>query len=139
MTVTLDDARELFRTGRFVDLVDRVRQSTELRSAQSEVRLLLAHALFHTADTPSSEQIAQAENKPASSLEVRAYCEQLLGLLRRRQGAIAEARNHFHTAIQLAKESRDHKRAAWASLHLFRALAESEPAAVIAGMLPDVR
>ena len=62
-----------------------------------------------------------------------------LGLVRRRQGQIVAARSHFQTAIQLAKECGDHKRAAWASLQLFRALAESEPAAAIGGMLPEIR
>ena len=101
MTLTLNAARELFRAGRFVDLVQQAVRANDLPSAQPELRLLLAHALFHTADTAASERIAQLENKSSASLDARAYCEQVLGLLRRRQGAIGRARNHFQTAIQI--------------------------------------
>ena len=139
MALSLESARELFRAGQFVDLVGRARPTADLRSTSPELRLLVAHALFHTADTPTAERLALLENTPSASPAFRAHCEQILGLVRRRQGAIASARNHFHTAIQLAKEDRDYKRAAWSSLQLFRALAESESAATIAGMLPEVR
>jgi DNA-binding NtrC family response regulator len=139
MPISLDAAQELFRTGSFVDLVEQAPAPSNLRAAQPELRLLVAHALFHTANTAAAERIAEEENSGTASPAIRAHCEQILGLLRRRQGAIAVARNHFRTAIQLAKEIRDHKRAAWAGLQLFRALAESETAAALAGMLPEVR
>src|SRR4051812_1512006 len=139
MAGSLDSARELFRSGRFVDLVGQARAFGELRGVHPELRLLVAHSLFHVADTTNAERIADGENSASAPPAIRAHCEQILGLIRRRHGAITAARNHFHNAIQLAKEDRDYQRAAWASLQLFRTLAESEPSAAIAGMLPEVR
>jgi tetratricopeptide (TPR) repeat protein len=135
----LESARKLFRSGRFVELVSRLGTAAELRNSEPELRVLAAHAFFHAADTEASERLVLAENNESSAITIRAHCEQVLGLLRRRQGAISTARNHFRNAIQLAKEGRDDPRAAWASLQLFRTLAESEPAVAISGILPEVR
>ncbi len=140
MTLTLNAARELFRAGRFVDLVQQAVRANDLRLPPNRNCDFFLRTPFST--LPTRPLLSESRNSKTSHqphLTSRAYCEQVLGLLRRRQGAIGQARNHFQTAIQIANESRDQKRTAWASLHLFRTLAESEAAAAIAGMLPEVR
>jgi hypothetical protein len=84
MPISLDSAQELFRTGSFVDLVEQAPAPSDLRAAQPELRLLVAHALFHTANTAAAERIAQEENIGGTAPPaIRAHCEQILGLLRR--------------------------------------------------------
>src|SRR4051794_9301130 len=116
--LSLDSARSLFRAGHFVELVEQAKVLSAAQANLPELHLLIAHALFHTADTLAAEKIVCAENTTSASPSIRAHCEQILGLLRRRQGAVAAARIHFYAAAQLAKESRDYKRGAWAALQL---------------------
>jgi DNA-binding NtrC family response regulator len=139
MTVSIDFVRDLFRGGRFIEIAERFGSRTYLDRADPELRILAAHALFHVAQVREAERMAREESAIGSAPQIRAHGEQILGLLARRKGEIDVARSHFHTAIQLGKDCGDHKRIAWTSLQLFRALAESEPAGAIAGMLPQVR
>src|SRR5512143_1806614 len=102
MALSLESARDLFRAGRFAEIGGQLGRPTELDRSPAELRALFAHALFHTGNVPLAERISLSENIQSAPLSIKAHCEHVLGLIRRRQGAIGTARGHFQTAILLA-------------------------------------
>ena len=106
---------------------------------RQEHRVLLAHAAFYVGRTTTAFEIASRENVPKSSAAIRAECEAVLGLLKKRRADWSGTVGHFQSAFHWAKESRVPLLVGWSSLRLFRALAEVGPIDSLAAMLIEVR
>jgi len=140
MSLTLEQTQALFRLGRFTEIVSQPASSPDsLRSSTSDFRLLVAHSLFHVGDARRVAEIVTRENRHESSLRTRAHCELILGLLERRVGRLSECQTHFKAALHLSREANDKVLAAWAALHRFRTLAETQPNDALLAVMREVR
>ena len=140
MALTLEQAQALFRLGRFTEIVSQPASSPEaLSTSASDFRLLVAHSLFHIGDTRRVVDIVRRENRQDSPPRTRAQCELILGLLERKVGRMSECQTHFKAALNLSREANDNVLAAWASLHSFRTLAETQPNDAVVAVMRDVR
>ena len=140
MSLTLEQTQALFRLGRFAEIVSQPASSPDsLRSSTSDFRLLVAHSLFHVGDARRVAEIVTRENRHESSLRTRAHCELILGLLERRVGRLSECQTHFKAALHLSREANDKVLAAWAALHRFRTLAETQPNDALLAVMREVR
>ncbi len=140
MALALEAIQALFRAGRFAEVHALYKAiANDTKGVSPEHRVDLAYALYYAGDTGGALEIVQAENSSKAPAAVRSKCELVLGLTKRSHAEIDEAARHFHSALHLAKDSKDPRQIAWASLHLFRILAETQPGETLVGMLRDVR
>jgi DNA-binding NtrC family response regulator len=139
MALSYEAADALFRKGHYRELISRsdLRDAALARLTPAH-RLLLARALMHI-DPERASEIAQHENTPDAPPAIRSTCELVMALTRRRQGAFEEALARFQRAVQLAREAGDIKQIAWAYLHLFRVLAETQPHDAALAVLGEAR
>ena len=135
-----DDIGTLFRLGHYASVVAELPADDHaFLRLPIDQRLIFAHALYHTGGEQHAALIVARENRAEASTRVRAWCEFIEGLLRRRMGDAGAALKHFEAALRLAKDSRDHNRAAWAALQAFRLRAEIEPVESVMAYLPAIR
>src|SRR5687767_6139025 len=105
MALSLEGTQALFRLGHHAAIVEQAGSSHEaLRSVAPELRLLVAHALFHVGDTQRAAAIVERDNQAAAPAKLRSYCELLTGLLKRRSGLLSDSQIHFQAAYLLARE-----------------------------------
>src|SRR5215831_1269683 len=128
MPLTLEGTQALFRLGHHTEIVAQAGHSSErLRGASPELRVLIAHALFHSGDVPKAAALIARENVSGASPRIRCRCELISGLIKRRKGEISSAEAHFASALHFAREAKDPEQVAWATLHSFRTRAETQP------------
>ena len=136
----MDAIETLFRSGHYGRIVNQCDfKAAALSELTDERRMLIAYVAWATGNLPEADELAQRENKSTASSGIRSRCEVVLGLVRKRQADWNSAVKHFQLGSQLAKEAGDAKQSGWASLWLFRALAETRPIDGLAAMLNDVR
>src|SRR2546421_32877 len=121
MPLTYEAAEQLFRAGRFAELVREAAgmSATAGRLSSGPLRLLVAHASFYCGQLGIARSIAEnVSQQPA----LQARAEIVLGLVDKRTGDFRAAIHHFQNAAHLSKEMADRTTNAWAQLHVFRVL-----------------
>jgi DNA-binding NtrC family response regulator/tetratricopeptide (TPR) repeat protein len=131
-------ADELFRAGRFVELVRRAVGTPQgaIHLPPSPLRILVAHALFYLGHLTTAREVVKSQQHTPGS---QARAEIILGLVEKRTGDFKAAARHFQNAAHLSRESGSASTLAWAQLHVFRLLLEHEQYDVLAPRLRDLR
>jgi DNA-binding NtrC family response regulator/tetratricopeptide (TPR) repeat protein len=125
--VTLDyqASKELARTGRFVELLEKTDSDpSALTRLSIEHQLLLAEIFLHTGQVDLARKIAASHKDTAPSPASRAKSEFILGVSEPRHGNATTSFLHLQHAIRLSLDAKDVESAAWAQLYVFRGLAE---------------
>ena len=139
MHLIYESTKALYSAGQYLDIIAKSNTSDDaLACMEQPHRLLLARVLIQV-DLSRAQQIAERENHPNAPTSARSTCKLILGLARRRDGAFESALAHFRRALQLAQDSRDSHQSAWASVYLFRLLAEVRPSKAAISVLRDAR
>lgn len=138
MPLTYEAAEELFRTGQFVELVRKAAgtPAAATRLPSAAVRIVVAHSIFYLGQLAIARSMAEGVHQTP---QTQARAEIVLGLVDKRTGDFEAAIRHFQSAAHISKESQDASTFAWAQLHIFRLLLESEQYEVLAPMLRDLR
>src|SRR5438874_8815654 len=129
-------AQQLFRTGRFRELIESFQRTGE-RESDLRVRILVSHALALCGEVKSARALV-SEIQHASTL-IRSQREAILGIVSWRLGETESAWKHLNSALQAALESRDPERIAWASLQLLRVAIDARPIDALSTILPRAR
>ena len=139
MGLTYEAAQALFHAGHYLELVKRSDTSdAALDRLDAPHALLIARALVYI-DIRRAEEMARRRNQPGAPPSVRSACELVIGSACRRHGELGKAIVHYQRALQLAQQDNDTHQSAWASLHLFRLLAEVQPHDGAVAVLRDTR
>ena len=139
MALTLEQTRQLFDSGRYLDIIKESGYSDhQLSTLQPEHRVLLAHAMFQAGRADRAREIVERESERAAGI-LRSRCELLSGLLLRHSAHLGKALQHFNMALQIAREEHSDLDTAWAAIHRFRLLAQLRPGDELAPMLVEVR
>jgi DNA-binding NtrC family response regulator/tetratricopeptide (TPR) repeat protein len=138
MGLRTGNVEALFRQGRYAQIVSEV-DWTRLANVGPEERALIAHAAFQAGRIEAAIEVAKCENAIGAPAFVRAEAEAIFGLIAKRRGDWGLATKHFQTSLRLAKEARNGSQIGWASLRLFRTLAEAETPESLAALSNDVR
>jgi DNA-binding NtrC family response regulator len=141
MTITCQDADDLFRRGEFLKLIDLARGSIFARepNAAAGQRLKLANALALAGNLTAASELARRYAAPTSDPSIRSHAECVLALTAWRNGDVSSAAKHFPSALRFAMESKDAERVAWTYLHLLRFYIDFHPTDVVLSILPSVR
>ena len=136
MPLTFEQTQQLFRAGRYMDIVT---QSTgDVSTLRAEHRVLLAHAFLQAGRVDKARQIVESERERTNG-NVRSQYELIAGMLCRHDAQLSKALQHLNSAFQIAREERDDLNTAWAALHRFRLLAQLHSSDELSPMLADVR
>ena len=139
MALTLEQTRQLFDSGRYLDIVNETSYTDrQLSTLQGEHRVLIAHTMFQAGRVGRAHEIVERERESATGV-VRSRCELVSGLLNRHAAQLGKALQHFNIALQIAREEKSDLDTAWASLHRFRLLAQLHSSDELAPMLSEVR
>ena len=139
MPLTFEQTRQLFKAGRYLDIVTHGNYAErELATMHAEHRVLLAHAMFQAGQIERARQIVERERERASGI-ARSRYELLIGMLCRHDARLIKALQHYNLAFQIAQEQAEDIDVAWASLYRFRLLAQLHGSDELAPMLAEVR
>ena len=139
MPTPLEQAKQLFKAGRYLDIVGQSDYSErELAGLQPEHRVLVAQAMILTGRVDRARLIVERERERATGV-IKSKCELIIGLLYRMTAEPGKALQHYNLALQIALEQSDDVAAAWAALYRFRLLAQLRPSDELAPMLSEVR
>src|SRR5688500_14015347 len=139
MALGFEATQRLFQAGRYRELLSESGGSINSALTTPEHRLLVALAMLHTGDVAGATDIARRESLRHAAPAIRSRCEIVLGMACRQRADLDGALNHYHHAVQSAKDARDACQTAWAALHVFRLRAELEPAGELGTLLDEVR
>jgi len=140
MGLTFDAARHLFDSGDFVELIIEAGHNARDRKLHDPaVRVIVATALALAGHGNDADEIAGLDSSSLTPPRIRAQAEWTRGFVDWRRADIGGAIRHARAAVRFAKESGDVQQIAWAHLHLFRFLIESEPVEAIAAALANAR
>ena len=115
MALTLEQTRQLFDTGRYLDIInENGYPDRHLSTMQPEHRVLVAHALFQGGRVERAREIVEREH--ATGI-VRSRCELINGMLCRHSAQLGKALQHFNVSLQIAREEKSDIDTAWAALH----------------------
>jgi tetratricopeptide (TPR) repeat protein len=134
--LTFEQTQELFRTGRYIDIV--TKSTGDVSTLRAEHRVLVTYALFQAGRLDKARQIVESERERSTGV-VRSQYELIAGMLCRHNAQLSKALQHLNSAFQIAREERDELNTAWAALHRFRLLAQLHSSDELAPMLTDVR
>ena len=127
MPLTLEQTRQLFKAGRYLDILAQGDYADrELASMSAEHRVLVAHALFQAGRLDRAREIVERERERATGI-VRSRCELIAGMLCRHDAQLGNALQHYNAAVQIAREQGDDLETAWAALHRFRFVGSTSP------------
>jgi DNA-binding NtrC family response regulator/tetratricopeptide (TPR) repeat protein len=140
MPLKFDNARAMFRAGRYVDILTELGSpDRDLSSFTPELRILLAHTFLQTGQIRRALEIVNRESGQRISPVLRSQCELISGVACRHNAEIGKALQHYQVAVQYAREGDDPAQTAWAAIQMFRLLAELHRSDELAPMLSDVR
>ena len=140
MGLSYEAAANLFRQGEFLRLIDASgHDHQQRRTLEPRHRVIIANALAVVGDLREAQYLAHLDRHPPSAAAVRSQAESTLAILSWRDGELSSALRHAQSAIQLAQESDDLERIAWAHLHRFRLLIDTGPMDKVLAALLDAR
>src|SRR5688572_33443349 len=117
MSSTFETAQKLFRAGRYVELLAGLdTDHLAFSSFSSEHRILVAHTLLQTGEVRRAVELADREIALNPSPGLRSQCEVIKGLASRHNAEVTKALQHYHLAVQYARQEPDNVRLVWASV-----------------------
>src|SRR5262245_64716447 len=118
MGLSYETAAKLFEQGEFAKIVGlSTRDERERQALEPRHRVILANALAFVGEFKEAKRLADVDANGSSAAAARSQAEWTLSLAHRRLGDLDSALRHAQAAVQLAQESGEVGKAAWAHLH----------------------
>jgi DNA-binding NtrC family response regulator len=138
-TLPADQARALFRAGRFAELIERAGAPLSNHDLSAEHQLLIARCLLLSGRTADAVGLVEPLSIGRLAPLLQSRCELILGLAAKRAGDVCTARQRLQHAVHLAREASSVEDEAIAQLSLFRLVAERDSQDVVKLVFSEAR